>query len=131
MKTITKTVKAKYFAQYYNEMYESDGYSYRLTGERLDNILCGEMGILHLNSLEQISDEDKKELDLIEDVSDPYQDGYLSYGKTWEDLHYNNGSFHRNLSVKSFQYLQSKGYALPYMEYSVDDLIKLNVIKLK
>jgi hypothetical protein len=31
---------------------------------------------------------------------------------------------------KSFQYLQSKGYALPYLDYSVEQLVKLKVYKL-
>ncbi|MBY0386231.1 hypothetical protein K2X05_13825 [bacterium] len=35
------------------------------------------------------------------------------------------------LLLNSFQYLQSKGYALPYMDYSVDDLVELGVYKLK
>ncbi|MES2287667.1 MAG: hypothetical protein V4547_18370 [Bacteroidota bacterium] len=29
------------------------------------------------------------------------------------------------------QYLQSKGYALPYMEYSVEDLVKAGIYKLE
>lgn len=33
--------------------------------------------------------------------------------------------------ISIYQYLQSKGYALPYINYSVDDLVELGVIKLK
>lgn len=33
--------------------------------------------------------------------------------------------------LKCIDFLRSKGYALPYMEYSVDDLVKLNIYKLK
>jgi hypothetical protein len=34
------------------------------------------------------------------------------------------------LSIQSFQYLQSQGYALPYMEYSVDELVDAGIYKL-
>lgn len=32
--------------------------------------------------------------------------------------------------IEVFQFLESQGYALPYMEYSVNDLIELNIIEL-
>lgn len=33
--------------------------------------------------------------------------------------------------VQCYQYLQSKGYALPYKQYSIDQLLKANVLRLK
>jgi len=105
-------------------------YIHVLTYSLLNALNCEHDYSIELKPLQSISDEDKKQLDLIEDVADPYQDGYLSYGKTWEDLHYNNGDFHRNLSIKSYQYLQSKGYALPYLNYSVEELVNKGWIKL-
>lgn len=35
-----------------------------------------------------------------------------------------------DFTVPVYQYLQSKGYALPYMEYSVDDLVQAGIYKL-
>lgn len=35
------------------------------------------------------------------------------------------------LSYSDADYLRSKGYALPYMNYSVDDLVENGLIKLK
>lgn len=36
-----------------------------------------------------------------------------------------------NLKLKSYQYLNSLGYALPYMEYSVADLVELGIYELE
>jgi hypothetical protein len=36
-----------------------------------------------------------------------------------------------SINIKSYQYLQSKGYALPYMDYSVENLLELGVYALK
>lgn len=35
------------------------------------------------------------------------------------------------VSLHCYQYLQSKGYALPYLEYSVDDLVKAGIYQLE
>jgi hypothetical protein len=37
----------------------------------------------------------------------------------------------RQLTIESFQYIQSRGYALGYMEYSVEDLVKAGIYKLE
>ncbi len=50
---------------------------------------------------------------------------YFSNGDTWED------NFQRGADVSAYDYLRSKGYALPYMDLSVEDLINYGWIRLK
>ncbi len=62
--------------------------------------------------------------------------GEVNIGESWEKSYYDNcqdkydGHEIHDLNIRVYQYLQSKGYALPYMEYSVDDLVELGVYKL-
>ena len=39
-------------------------------------------------------------------------------------------TFIYNQNAKAVDYLRSKGYALPFMEYSVDDLVKFGWVRL-
>lgn len=41
-----------------------------------------------------------------------------------------NASIKGSIIFHLFQYLQSKGYALPYLNYSVEDLVKAGIYKL-
>jgi hypothetical protein len=130
MKKITNEIKAKIFAMYYNQMYESDGYEYCLTGERLDNVLCGEISKLILKPLSMISDEDAIEVTkIVYGTATPTQLILIKEGiKDFFEQKWNIGL---KEMAKVLQYLQSKGYALPYGDYSVEDLVGLGVIKLK
>jgi len=130
MKKITNEIKAKIFAMYYNQMYESDGYEYCLTGERLDNVLCGEKSKLILKPLSVISDEDAIEVTkIVYGTATPTQQILIKEGiKDFFEQKWNIGL---KEMTKVLQYLQSKGYALPYGDYSVEDLVGLGVIKLK
>lgn len=51
----------------------------------------------------------------------------------WDDNSAQDGSNGNNseVSLHCYQYLQSKGYALPYMQYSVDDLVEAKIYKLE
>lgn len=123
MKTITSDIKAKIFAQYLGckmlhnsatrpeHIYEinySDDYSkYELL----------------LKPLSEISDED---LDIISEILG------VIYPKNFVNSIIENSNYAVNstLCINTIQYLQSKGYALPYLDYSVDDLVELGVYKL-
>lgn len=50
---------------------------------------------------------------------------YFNNGDTWED------NFQRGADVSAYDYLRSKGYALPFHDLSVEDLINYGWIKLK
>jgi hypothetical protein len=136
MKKITNGIKAKIFSQYYNQMYESDGHEYCLTGERLDNILCGERGRLLLKSISFISDGDAIEVAKMFGYKETdtlplfvlKQKG-RSISERFIDKQYASINGFTYI-IQIYQYLQSKGYALPYLDYSVEDLVELGVYKL-
>ena len=90
-----------------------------------------------LTPLSKISDEDAKMC-----VS------FLYPNKQIKDININDGGitlkwkgtysylsgiiyFNHLININVYQYLQSKGYALPYMDYSVEDLVELGIYKLK
>lgn len=110
---ITNEIKSKVLAQYYNKMYVSDGRKYRLTGERIDNIQCGENGKLILKPLSEITEEDAIEVDKI--ISPQYSEvkhfHTVTRGKVWiKDILAGNQV--SNI-IQVYQFLQSKGYDLP------------------
>ncbi len=135
-KTITNRQITEVFCQYYNQMYESDGYEYRLTGERLDNILCEERGKLILKSLSLISNEDAFEVGKIIEIDRDNHDFSNVNAVTAIGRQFTRGmltcdfSRYAPITIKIYQYLQSKGYAFPYLYYSVEDLVELQVFKL-
>ena len=130
MKTITNENKVRFYAPYWhlNVAYGGNNTSADTIGYMLLDL--EESGYndedfkywkVYLKPLSDISDEHKVELSKI-----------LSNGKN--ELTINtafNGSEWKHLNYYATQYLQSKGYALPYMDYSVDDLVELEVIILK
>jgi hypothetical protein len=120
MKRITNEIKAKYFSLYYYR---------QVLGKYIDSDELAPIedmnpclvDYIELTPLEQISDEHKVELSKI-----------LSNGKN--ELTINtalNGSEWNHFNYYATQYLLSKGYALPYMDYSVSDLVENGTIILK
>lgn len=84
-----------------------------------------------LTPLSKISDYDAIEVAIINGYNRSYDDK-IKLGRDFiTDIILNNGSFLSNNILVIYQYLQSKGYALPYMDYSVEDLVELGVYKLK
>ena len=117
-------------------MYESDGYEYCLTGERLDNILCGEKGKLLLKPLSLINDDDAFEIGKIIEIDRDNNDFSHKTAITAIGRQFAKGmlicDFIRfvPITIKIYQFIASKGYALPYLDYSVEDLVELGVFKL-
>jgi hypothetical protein len=91
---------------------------------------------LLLKPLSEITDEDAIEIGKI--LISPHAIYHVS-NKEWLIKNYKywieNGlvavySSNAKSTLQAYQYLQSKGYALPYMEYSVEYLVKERVYKL-
>lgn len=123
--------KARFFAQYWGQevIYNTEGH---WIGEPVNHnsmaVLSVRSPYLELTPLSQISDEDCK---------------HVFYGQTTKQMvhyitHSNYGFNHDvveyfiiHLKPVDFDYLRSKGYALPWMGLSVEDLIRYGWVKLK
>lgn len=53
------------------------------------------------------------------------------YWIRWNEINKNKFINYIDLTLPEIDFLRSKGYALPYMDYSVEDLVKEGVYKLK
>lgn len=86
---------------------------------------------LYLNPLSSITDEDAKRLAVIEAdfrTSDVFKRG-RQLANSVEDCQYSVGNFKTVMLITD--YLRSKGYALPWMGLSVDEMVQAGWIKLK
>lgn len=149
MKTITPEIKARVFAPYMGVEFECISKNLKLDNKIFQGIclnnkkqyaLClftEKMNFIDfydinewiplLTPLEKISYNDAAEVDRIEEWNG-IKTEHLSQVKI---MIYNGIIHNRGLKINSYQYIQSKGYALPYMDYSVEDLVELGVYKLK
>lgn len=126
--------KARFFAQYWgqNVMIEFSGIrpmqTYSVGNIEIVN-QSSQKYWLELTPLCQISDEDAIKIARLLGWKDHAKDQALFYG-----LYFINGGEDSCL-LEDYacvvDYLRSKGYALPYMELSVEDLIEYGWIKLK
>lgn len=100
----TKENKAKFFAQYYGQ-----------------EVLKNRTSIYRLNhSWNWQHNSFYLILKPLSSITDEHKDKSISLGETHL----------RNFNQKQVDYLRSKGYALPFHDLSVDDLINYNWIKL-
>lgn len=147
MKTITEDIiiqiRANYLGSDFVMILNSGEYkTSKLTVGMLT--LFNKEDFLLLNSLENITDEDAIECLRIREKLDGDLDfinakvtsrGKNSVGFTVSYEKYADTQkwivFSDRMTTAGYQYLQSKGYALPYIQYSVKDLIELGVYKLK
>ena len=137
MKTITKEIKVKIITQYYGQKVMYVG------GIGLVEIGYGGWNLRHpdfylqLKSLKDISDDDAIEVAKIFGYKETdtlplfvlKQKG-RSISERFIDKQYASINGFTYI-IQIYQYLQSKGYALPYGDYSVEDLVELGIIKLK
>lgn len=112
--------KAKFFAQYWNqEVIDHEDYNregcLKVSGEMIR--ICYDDYYLLLKPLSSISDEDAEIIDL---ESEDYNEN------GWWDKH---GNFYW-WSYADVDYLRSKGYALPWMGLSVEEMVEAGWIKL-
>ena len=139
--------KAKFFAQYFSQhvLYFSSDFLRKIDNLTLDSVENDDF--LELKPLSQISDEA-----VIEAITYLYNIGRHELGDILEIKHYDtfssittigigcnfktSRSLHhwsgtKKISSVESDYFRSKGYALHYMDLSVEDLIEYGWIKLK
>jgi hypothetical protein len=131
---MTTEIKNKIFSQYIYQYVNSDRGLCKLR----DMDFIESLSWIELKSLENIIDEDA--INAIQlTVTEKYKGLKIKQkdiGGVCFSFKANYGGrisgflFYYELNVKSYQYLQSKGYALPYLDYSVEDLVELGVYKL-
>lgn len=128
MKKITNEIKAKIFAPYVGvaKIYNKHGIQSTLTYSILDDYFTTyfDTAYIELTPLEHISDDDLNHLSEVLEVI---------YPENFVNSIVENSSYGANPTncIGAIDYLRSKGYALPYMDYSVSDLVKNGIIKLK
>ncbi len=141
---ITNEIKARVFAQYMPNTIlingeESNFVSINRSGRINRSEHNPDACQLILKPLSAITDEDAIRCSKysgwdLEITSDSSRQSCIDCGKRVA------GEYQRNYSkacingtewLQIYQYLQSKGYALPYMEYSVEDLVKAGIYKLE
>ena len=117
--------KARFFAQYWGQhvLYFSSDFLRKIDNLTLDSVENDDY--LELKPLSSLTDEDaSKVCDLIFitnnnlNIQQIKQIVILIESNNWNNY-------------KIFDYLRSKGYALPYIDLSVEDLIEYGWIKLK
>lgn len=146
--------KAKFFAQYWGQKvfcYNSEG---PIINTFHKNIVCGRffsIGFLELTPLSQITDEDAIEVAKIL-FGKKFTLGevlrttkYISVKVlventtinqnvriTYADCHLQNANgYGLSNCIDAFDYLRSKGYVLPWMGLSVEELVEYGWVKLK
>ena len=115
--------KARFFAQYWGQhvLYFSSDFLRKIDNLTLDSIENDDF--LELKPLSQISDEDAIEISkFYPSFGSDIRNAVKELFQEWNVL---------ELSIETGDFLRSKGYALPYMDLSVEDLIEYGWIKLK
>lgn len=124
--------KVRFFAQYWGQeiqiekRFDGDDLYMSTPLQGINQNSSVEKRYLELKPLSSISEEDAIEAAKILNTNTEYGfdlEDYLS------DYEWNNIAPLEALNV--YDYLRSKGYAVPYLNYSVEDLIKLGWIRLK
>lgn len=117
-------IKMKFYAQYFGQTVVRSDFDKETKYLRLVNPNCFAFphviinSHLELKSSDKITNEDSISISKIMN-SDHLITNPLEYC-----------SFTNRSSIKVIDFLRSKGYAVPFMEYSIDDLIKMNFIKI-
>lgn len=125
--------KAKFFAQYWgcNVLYVG-GVGFQRVGFGRWNLRHPDF-FIELTPLSQISDEDAIEVAKILDPMQEHGDyrQVLEYIDEFDMLLSDQIERNGAIVLNVFDYLRSKGYALPWLGISVEEQIKLGWIKLK
>ena len=137
MKEITIQTREKIYNQYY-------GITVYRINKTMDNRMNYIDSFIELTPLKKITESDaitiakmfgcvnaeiyKRNKECVLMIDDSYEiqisyNGYICVRK--------NKELYNEMVLRAYQYLQSKGYALPYLNYSVEDLVELGVYKLK
>lgn len=117
------SVKSRFFAQYWNQevglQYEGggSGFTYSINEGTLNDLEIRNDKLV-LKSLSKITNEDAEEIQRITGAN------HLAK----QPLIY--ACLKKSDAIPVIDYLRSKGYAVPFMEYSVDDLISFGWVQL-
>ncbi|MDV3751168.1 hypothetical protein CMU19_07195 [Elizabethkingia anophelis] len=112
--------KAKFFAQHWGQKVFVGHILEEVNSSYIDPMY--DTSILELKSINDISDEDAEELGGLLGWKHPQE-----YRKHFLENHTHGDS----LEQFEVDFLRSKGYVLPWMGLSIDDLIKYGWVKLK
>ena len=154
--SLLANLKIKFFAQYFGQTllnpyslltYTNTGILKEINPVQLSGII--ENDFIELKSLSNYTKEDSIEVERIWRASDIRVEAYFknSYPNTVHDnrelvgrslikywLEEDKLNFQNRIDYRTIQhitdYLRSKGYALPFMEYSVNDLVSLGWVQL-
>ena len=98
--------------------------------EIFESVTVGDESCLHLKSLQSITDEDAIECGFMQCDDESSANYGMSASGCFVDA-LSSPNFYGILDLHAIDYLRSRGYALPYMDWSVDELIESGVFKLK
>ena len=121
--------KAKFFALYWGQkiLFQKDGLGVKSNIQAYWERTLGSR-FIELKPLERISNDDVKEIMKIENFIGDFEEILVDDSFLNLLLAIKNGLCNR---FHIIDYLRSKGYALPWMNLSVDDLVEYGWIKLK
>ena len=126
---MTQIEKEAFFAQYWGQRVIS--YPDEIGGLRVvEGHHCNEKTYLQLKPLESITDEDAIECigkELYEFNRDNENDGYFGFSASGMFL--DMIEFYKN-DRSSADFLRSKGYLLPFRQYSTEQLIESGIAKI-
>lgn len=116
---IDRDNRSVFFQQYHRQYVDSSSGRCRLRdADGVDNI-----NWIELIPLSDISDEDALEFSDIRKIGLPS----IKLGKRMIEMFVNGD----DINLEEVDYLRSKGYALPWMNLSVDALVKIGWVKLR
>jgi hypothetical protein len=126
-------LRASFFAQYWSVKCMSFGGIIMYVGNVALGLRHPELK-LQLKPISKLTDDDAIEyFDILwrETHKSKSRDFKIEYGKDWANsiLSERFGLIPSNI-LHGIDFLRSKGYALPFMSYSVDDLVNMDWIKL-
>lgn len=135
MKEISLETKQKIFALYWGQkVLMNKDYGNGIMHVGFHNAAYDYSKIhLYLTPLSDITDEDLEAISFnfpsgTEGIEFDFQfNNYKFHWKAKKGIYINEGY----LTLKDFDYLRSKGYALPYLDWSIEDLVSAGVFKLK
>ncbi len=131
------TTKEQFFSQYWGQKVLKLNPSidtYEICAKhlyKLEKIINEGIAYLLLTDLTYIIDEDAIEVAKIMGFRESLKENgitFIKQLKTGITMTFNHHPLH---TLGMFQYLQEKGYAVPYRNYSINDLISMGWIKLK
>ncbi len=129
-KSLLASVKSRFFAQYWGtKTLYVGGVGKVEVGNGGWNLKHPDL-FLQLKSISNLSDEDAIELNDLMKWYEEIEVDRIIVLDVLDDLTTNNKSYPFNETLLVYDFLRLKGYAVPFMQYSVDDLVSLGWVQL-